>query len=114
MLQGTSIRIVAGRAVEKHRKHCAVAKPQVIWYRRFASTAPTLWSSVPLDIRNADSLNALSRMLKTHYLLVLCNSGRDNKHPSVMVLMNSCMYMFFETILVLDYYYYAFLFIMYN
>ena len=34
--------------------------------RRFAHAAPTLWNSLPLNVRNADSLNAFKRMLKTH------------------------------------------------
>ena len=34
--------------------------------RRFAHAAPVLWNSLPLNIRNADSLNAFKRMLKTH------------------------------------------------
>ena len=34
--------------------------------RRFAYAALTLSNSIPLNVRNTDSLNAIKRMLKTH------------------------------------------------
>ena len=48
---------------------CAVARQDSnhnYGNRRFAHAAPTLWNSLPLNVRNAHSWNAFNRMLKTH------------------------------------------------
>jgi hypothetical protein len=38
--------------------------------RRFDKTAPTLWNSLPLSLRNVNSLDIFKRELKTHFFRI--------------------------------------------
>ena len=38
--------------------------------RRFDKAAPTLWNSLPLSLRNVNSLDVFKRELKTHFFRI--------------------------------------------
>jgi hypothetical protein len=44
--------------------------------RRFDKAAPTLWNSLPLSLRNVNSLDVFKRELKTHLTGSQCSEIR--------------------------------------
>ena len=55
------------RSASGHYLKQNTAKFKTLGDRSFAVTAPSVWNSLPLNIRQSDSLDIFKRLLKTYY-----------------------------------------------
>ena len=53
-------------ALRSSDKHLLIRTSSTLGDRAFSVAAPTLWNSLPLDIRCCDSLHSFKTLLKTH------------------------------------------------